>query len=57
MKKVIIVLCWLSVTIAPFINHLVYCFQTEKYLLLIAGAIVAPVGWFHGLGLFFGFWG
>ena len=56
MKTFIIILCW-AICASPFINHLIYCFQTEKYLLLIAGAIVAPVGWFHGLGLFFGFWG
>lgn len=42
--------------VAPWINHIVYCFQSEKYLLLIAGAIVAPVGWIHGLGLWLGFW-
>ena len=42
--------------ISPFVYHLVYCFQTEKYLLLVAGAIVPPVGWFHGLGAFFGWW-
>lgn len=46
----------LFVAIGPFIYHLVYCFTNEKYLLLIAGAIVAPVGWFHGLGAFFGWW-
>lgn len=45
-----------TIALGPWINHLVYCFQTEKYLLLIAGAIIAPVGWFHGIGLFFGWW-
>lgn len=45
----------LSVAI-PFIYHLIYCFTSEKYLLLIAGAIVPPVGWFHGLGALFGWW-
>jgi hypothetical protein len=47
----------LLVTVGPYIYHLVYCFTTEKYLLLVAGAIVAPVGWIHGLGAFFGWWG
>ncbi len=40
----------------PWVYHLIYCFKTAKYLLLIAGAIVPPVGWFHGLGAFFGWW-
>jgi len=46
----------LLAALGPFIYHLVYCFQTEKYLLLVAGAIVPPVGWFHGLGVVFGWW-
>jgi hypothetical protein len=50
------VIAGIILLVAPFINHLVYCFQTEKYLLLIAGALVPPVGWFHGLGQFFGWW-
>lgn len=56
MEKVVLYLSLVILVVAPFINHLVYCFRAEKYLLLIAGAIVAPVGWFHGLGLFLGFW-
>ena len=46
----------LMIFFIPWGNHIVYCFQEEKYLLLIAGAFVFPVGWFHGLGLFFGWW-
>ena len=57
MKSLIRLISLIIVVLAPFVNHLVYCFTNEKYLLLIAGAIVVPVGWFHGLGLFFGFWG
>lgn len=56
MERVFGVLIIAGFFLAPFINHLVYCFQTEKYLLLIAGAIVPPVGWFHGLGNFMGWW-
>lgn len=52
----ILVVSSVGVLLAPWIYHLVYCFQNEKYLLLIAGAIVAPVGWFHGFGAFFGWW-
>ena len=46
----------LFIAVGPWINHLVYCFQEKEYVLLIAGAIIAPVGWIHGLGLWFGFW-
>lgn len=54
-----VVVMWagiLLVAIGPLLNHIVYCFQSEKYILLLAGVIVAPVGWFHGIGLFFGWW-
>ena len=57
MRKILVSLFWFAVALSPWINHLVYCFKTEKYLLLITGSIVAPVGWLHGLGLFFGLWG
>ena len=43
--------------IVPFLNHIVYCFQQAEYVLLLAGALVFPVGWLHGVGLFLGFWG
>lgn len=55
-KSILAPLIWVIIAVAPWINHIVYCFHTEKYLLLIAGAIVVPVGWLHGVGLFFGWW-
>jgi hypothetical protein len=60
MKKGILVLvAWivgLFAIVSPWVYHLVYCFKSEKYVLLIAGAIIPPVGWLHGLGAFFGWW-
>ncbi len=47
----------LSITvilIAAWITHIVHCLMYAKYLLLIAGAIVAPVGIIHGIGIWFG---
>ena len=41
---------------APLISHIVYCFKAGSYVLLLAGVLVPPVGWFHGLGLAFGWW-
>lgn len=54
--KTSIVIMWIVVLVAPWINHIVYCFKSKEYVLLIAGAFIAPVGWFHGLGLWLGFW-
>ena len=56
MYQVFSVVFWLTVLLGPWINHIVYCFQNKEYILLVAGAIIAPVGWFHGIGLFFGWW-
>lgn len=53
---ILVSLFFVVLAVAPWVNHIVYCFQTEKYLLLIAGAIVVPVGWIHGFGLWLGFW-
>lgn len=54
--KLITLLGIIFITLAPIINHIVYCFKDESYVLLLAGVLVPPVGWFHGIGLFFGWW-
>ena len=41
-------------SVAAWITHIIYCLQTAKYLLLIAGGIVPPVGIIHGIGIWFG---
>lgn len=46
-------LMWL-VAIAGWITHIVVCIQNEAWLLLIAGAIAAPIGIIHGIGIWFG---
>lgn len=54
-----IIIMWAAIvvaTVGPMLNHIVYCFKSGEYVLLLAGVIVAPVGWFHGLGLLFGWW-
>ena len=55
-SKLAILLGIIFIAIAPIINHIVYCFKDESYVLLLAGVLVPPVGWFHGIGLFFGWW-
>ncbi|UTC29665.1 hypothetical protein BAJUN_00350 [Bajunvirus bajun] len=52
-------LIWLAVIVASFagwITHVVHCIKTQEWLLLIAGAIAAPLGVIHGWGLLFGWW-
>jgi hypothetical protein len=46
---------WL-VFIAAWITHVVDCLIHASYGLLIAGAIMFPVGIIHGFGVWFGFW-
>ena len=42
------------VVIAAWITHIIVCLLSAKYLLLIAGALVFPVGVIHGIGIWFG---
>ena len=41
-------------SIAAWFTHIISCLATGKYILLIAGAFVFPVGIIHGIGLWFG---
>lgn len=43
-------------SIAAWITHVVVCLKTGAGFFLIAGAIVAPVGVIHGIGVWFGAW-
>ncbi len=42
------------IMVAGWLTHIIHCLIEAKYLLLIAGAFVAPVGVIHGIGLWFG---
>ena len=48
-----VIIIWLTL-LAAWITHIIHCLIATKYLLLIAGAIIAPVGVIHGIGLWFG---
>jgi hypothetical protein len=39
---------------AAWLTHVIVCLLQAKYLLLIAGAIIFPVGIIHGFGLWLG---
>lgn len=40
--------------IPAWFTHIIVCLLAEKYLLLLVGAIIAPVGVIHGWGIWFG---
>jgi len=42
------------IPVAAWITHIIVCLLEAKYLLLIAGTLVFPVGIIHGIGLWFG---
>lgn len=42
--------------IAAWLTHIVVCIKASTWLLLIAGAILAPIGVVHGIGVWFGVW-
>lgn len=50
----LILLITILVSIAGWLTHVIVCLVQAKYLLLIAGAFIAPVGVIHGVGIWFG---
>lgn len=47
----LVIYAWVALA---WLTHVVVCISTSKWLLLIAGAIVFPVGCVHGTGYWFG---
>ena len=50
---------WLVFTvilIAAWITHIIDCLQHGYFGLLIAGALMFPIGIVHGFGVWFGVW-
>lgn len=43
-------------SIAAWITHVVVCIKAASWGFLIAGAIFAPIGVIHGVGVWFGIW-
>jgi len=60
MKVGLTIFCsWLIaaiVCVAGWVTHVVTCIQNETWILLVVGALVAPVGAIHGIGVWFGAW-
>jgi hypothetical protein len=40
--------------ILSWITHIVVCLQTAAWGFLVAGAILVPIAWIHGTGIWFG---
>jgi hypothetical protein len=40
--------------IAAWVTHVLVCLQTANLAFLIAGALLAPIGVVHGVGIWFG---
>tara|TARA_S200002703_G_scaffold159819_1_gene174908 strand:+ start:457 stop:639 length:183 start_codon:yes stop_codon:yes gene_type:complete len=40
--------------IGAWLTHIVHCLMHAKYLLLLAGGVIAPIGVIHGFGLWLG---
>lgn len=59
MPAIILVLFWLaivSVSFAAWLTHVIVCISAKLWLFLIVGAIMAPIGIVHGIGVWFGAW-
>jgi len=53
MKDLVIYVLLLLLPVA-WLTHVIHCLIAAKYMLLIAGAFIFPVGIIHGVGLWFG---
>jgi hypothetical protein len=49
----IIFIAW---ALLSWITHIVVCLKTASWGFLIAGAILLPVAWVHGTGVWLGVW-
>ena len=47
---------FLLILIAAWFTHVVSCLIAQTWGFLIAGALFAPVGIIHGVGIWFGAW-
>ena len=43
--------------VAGWLTHVIHCLKTQEWILLLVGALGAPIGVIHGWGLWFGWWG
>ena len=53
-NSVYIALALMFVSVGAWPTHIIHCLIHAKYLLLIAGAFMFPVGIINGIGIWFG---
>jgi hypothetical protein len=41
---------------AAWLTHVIVCIKASSWVFLLAGAIFAPIGVVHGVGVWFGAW-
>ncbi len=44
------------VFLSAWVTHVINTIQNEEWIFLLAGAIFAPIGVIHGIGIWFGAW-
>ncbi len=44
------------VCLSAWVTHVINTIQAEEWIFLLAGAIFAPIGVIHGIGIWFGAW-
>lgn len=45
-----------AIPFAAWLTHVINTIQNEEWFFLLAGAIFAPIGMVHGIGIWFGVW-
>jgi len=53
-KTLSVTLAIVIAMIGAWFTHVIHCLVYAKYLLLIAGGFIFPVGIIHGIGIWFG---
>lgn len=44
----------LTLTVGAWIQHVITCIAEKDWILLAFGIFVPPIGWVHGIGVWFG---
>jgi hypothetical protein len=53
-KEELFVIALVMWVFCAWLTHIVVCLQTAAWGFLIAGAIVFPIAWIHGTGIWLG---
>jgi hypothetical protein len=57
MKNILIAYVLIAlVCLSAWVTHVINTIQAEEWIFLLAGAIFAPIGVIHGIGIWFGAW-